>query len=86
MPHNSSECCPPQSSANPSRPKHAHPVSDKSGYEQKGHYECIGEYEQVYVTGPDDAKQALVVVYDIFGFWDTTIQVRVGVYGIMLRN
>nr|XP_019010459.1 uncharacterized protein I206_04928 [Kwoniella pini CBS 10737]OCF49240.1 hypothetical protein I206_04928 [Kwoniella pini CBS 10737] len=74
MSQNTGECCPPQSASNPSKPNVPHPVSEKTGYEYTGHYESLGEYNQVYVTGPDDAKHALVVIYDIFGFWDTTIQ------------
>ncbi|WWD19751.1 hypothetical protein CI109_104215 [Kwoniella shandongensis] len=83
-----SECCPPQSNSNPSKPKVPHPVSESSGYQQTGRFESIGGYDKVYVvcqasssapadrkTGPEDAKRALVVIYDIFGFWDTTIRV-----------
>ncbi|WVW86290.1 hypothetical protein I302_108332 [Kwoniella bestiolae CBS 10118] len=63
------ECCPPQSTSNPSKPNVPHPVSAPTGYEYKGKYESVGEYDKVYVTGPDEAKHALVVIYDIFGFW-----------------
>ncbi|KAK6909275.1 hypothetical protein I203_103292 [Kwoniella mangroviensis CBS 8507] len=68
------DCCPPQSTSNPSKPNVPHPVSDPTGYEYKGKFESVGDYEKVYVTGPNDAKHALVVIYDIFGFWDTTIR------------
>ncbi|KAH7316480.1 Alpha/Beta hydrolase protein [Stachybotrys elegans] len=44
-----------------------------AGYQAKGTYEDIGGYK-TYVTGPDDATKALVVVFDIFGFFDQTIQ------------
>ncbi|WWC95014.1 hypothetical protein V866_001866 [Kwoniella sp. B9012] len=74
MSKNTGDCCPPQSTSNPSKPNVPHPVSDPTGYEYKGKFESVGEYEKVYVTGPDDAKHALVVIYDIFGFWDTTIR------------
>ncbi|KAK8853322.1 hypothetical protein IAR55_004026 [Kwoniella newhampshirensis] len=81
------ECCPPQSASNPSKPKVPHPVSKPSGYEPTGRFESIGAYDKVYVvsqssnelraerqTGPEDAKHALIVIYDIFGLWDTTIR------------
>ncbi|WVQ84576.1 hypothetical protein IAT38_006730 [Cryptococcus sp. DSM 104549] len=68
------DCCPPQSNSHPSKPNVPHPVCEKFGYELKGSYKSVGDYEKVYVTGPEDAKHALVVIYDIFGFWDTTLQ------------
>ncbi|WVR00072.1 hypothetical protein IAU59_007214 [Kwoniella sp. CBS 9459] len=68
------QCCPPQSTSNPAAPKVPPPVSENTGYKYKGKYESVANYEQVYVTGPDSAKHALVIIYDIFGFWDTTIQ------------
>ncbi|WWD03788.1 hypothetical protein V865_001844 [Kwoniella europaea PYCC6329] len=74
MSKNTGECCPPQSTSNPSKPNVPHPVSDPTGYEYKGRFESVGDYKKVYVTGSDDAKHALVVIYDIFGFWDTTIR------------
>ncbi|KAL7898400.1 Alpha/Beta hydrolase protein [Trichoderma sp. TUCIM 5745] len=48
------------------------PVVSK-GYKAKGSYEEIGGYK-TYVTGPADATKAIVVVYDIFGYFDQTIQ------------
>jgi dienelactone hydrolase len=48
------------------------PVVSK-GYEAKGTYEDIGGYK-TYVTGPADATKAILVIYDIFGFFDQTIQ------------
>ncbi|WVR07551.1 hypothetical protein IAU60_004593 [Kwoniella sp. DSM 27419] len=71
----SGECCPPQSNSKPTAPKVPPPVSEKSDYEYKGTFGGVANYEKVYVTGPDDAKHALVVIYDIFGFWDTTIRI-----------
>ncbi|RSM15936.1 hypothetical protein CEP52_000571 [Fusarium oligoseptatum] len=44
-----------------------------SGYEAKGTYKEIGGYK-TYVTGPLDAKKAIVVIYDIFGYFDQTLQ------------
>ncbi|OBR08655.1 Dienelactone hydrolase [Colletotrichum higginsianum IMI 349063] len=48
------------------------PVVSK-GYEVKGTYEEIGG-KKTYVTGPSDAKKAIVVVYDIFGYFPQTLQ------------
>lgn len=39
----------------------------------KGTTEKIGGLD-AYVIGPKDAKKAIVVVYDIFGYWPTTKQ------------
>lgn len=44
-----------------------------SGYSKKGAYETIGG-KKTYVTGPSDAAKGIVVVEDIFGFFDQTIQ------------
>ena len=46
------------------------PVVTK-GYEAKGTYKDIGGYK-TYVTGPVDAKKAIVVIYDIFGYFEQT--------------
>ncbi|KAH7175550.1 hypothetical protein EDB81DRAFT_874394 [Dactylonectria macrodidyma] len=43
------------------------------GYKAKGSYEEVGGYK-TYVTGPSDATKAIVVIYDIFGYFDQTIQ------------
>ncbi|KAI8293542.1 putative AIM2 family protein [Colletotrichum sp. SAR11_240] len=43
------------------------------GYEAKGSYEEIGS-KKTYVTGPADAKKAIVVTFDIFGFFPQTLQ------------
>lgn len=48
------------------------PVISK-GYDAKGTYTTI-DGMKTYVTGPSDAKKALLVIYDIFGFKDQTIQ------------
>lgn len=44
-----------------------------SGYSPKGAYD---EFDglKTYATGPDDAKKGILVVYDIFGFFDQTVQ------------
>lgn len=44
-----------------------------SGYSKKGSFETIGG-KKTYVTGPADAAKGIVVVGDIFGFVDQTIQ------------
>ncbi|KAK3191130.1 hypothetical protein K4F52_002716 [Lecanicillium sp. MT-2017a] len=43
------------------------------GYQAKGTYEDIGGYK-TYVTGPSDATKAIVVIYDIFGYFEQTLQ------------
>lgn len=48
------------------------PIVEK-GYEPKGSYEEIGGYK-TYVTGPANATKGIVVIYDIFGYFDQTIQ------------
>ncbi|KAK1701442.1 dienelactone hydrolase [Colletotrichum godetiae] len=48
------------------------PVVSK-GYDAKGSYEEIGG-KKTYVTGPTDAKKAIVVTFDIFGFFPQTLQ------------
>ncbi|EST07675.1 Dienelactone hydrolase [Kalmanozyma brasiliensis GHG001] len=45
----------------------------KSDYSPKGSMEKIGGLD-TYVIGPKDAKKAIVVVYDIFGFHNATKQ------------
>ncbi|KAG9236110.1 dienelactone hydrolase family protein-like protein [Amylocarpus encephaloides] len=42
-------------------------------YPEKGKYETIGGLK-TYVTGPADASKALLVIYDIFGYYPQTIQ------------
>lgn len=65
------ECCPP--SAPP--PKVPNPVAAPSSYRPTGRFEPVGDFKEVYTTGPDDAEHALIVIYDIFGFWETTLRV-----------
>ncbi|KAE8442383.1 hypothetical protein EG329_003399 [Mollisiaceae sp. DMI_Dod_QoI] len=48
------------------------PVISK-GYEPKGKYETIDGLK-TYVTGPESAKLAILVIYDIFGYFPQTIQ------------
>ncbi|PWN48565.1 alpha/beta-hydrolase [Violaceomyces palustris] len=45
----------------------------QSDYTPKGKTEKLGGLD-AYSIGPDDAKKAIVVVYDIFGYWPTTKQ------------
>lgn len=46
-------------------------VSD--GYKEKGEWTTINGMK-TYATGPSSAKSALLVVYDIFGFFPQTLQ------------
>lgn len=48
------------------------PVISK-GYEAKGEYKTVGGLK-TYVTGPADATRAILIVYDIFGFFPQTLQ------------
>ncbi|KAH8601365.1 dienelactone hydrolase family protein-like protein [Bisporella sp. PMI_857] len=48
------------------------PIVSKD-YEQKGKYETIGGLK-TYVTGPSSASKAILVIYDIFGYFPQTIQ------------
>lgn len=48
------------------------PVISK-GYSPKGDYKTI-DGMKTYVTGPRSAKSAILVVYDIFGFFPQTLQ------------
>ncbi|KAI2639196.1 alpha/beta-hydrolase [Xylaria nigripes] len=48
------------------------PIVSK-GYEAKGSYEELGGYK-TYVTGPANATKAIVVIYDIFGYFPQTLQ------------
>lgn len=49
------------------------PPVQAEGYSPKGDYMTV-EGMKTYATGPKDAKSALLVVYDIFGFFPQTIQ------------
>ncbi|KAI5464605.1 Alpha/Beta hydrolase protein [Mariannaea sp. PMI_226] len=44
-----------------------------SGYKPKGAYQDVGGL-RTYVTGPSDATKAIIVIYDIFGYFDQTLQ------------
>lgn len=44
-----------------------------TGYQIKGSYEELGGYK-TYVTGPEDADKGILAVYDIFGYFDQTLQ------------
>ncbi|KKZ59921.1 carboxymethylenebutenolidase [[Emmonsia] crescens] len=48
------------------------PVVSK-GYEEKGKYVTINGMK-TYVTGPENATEAILVIYDIFGFFPQTVQ------------
>ncbi|KAI9739208.1 MAG: hypothetical protein M1834_007421 [Cirrosporium novae-zelandiae] len=48
------------------------PIISK-GYNPKGKYETIAGFK-TYVTGPADAKKAILMVFDIFGFFPQTLQ------------
>ncbi|KAF2098134.1 dienelactone hydrolase family protein-like protein [Rhizodiscina lignyota] len=48
------------------------PVVSK-GYKEKGEWITV-DGMKTYVTGPADAKKAILVVYDIFGFFHQTLQ------------
>ncbi|KAI1205252.1 Alpha/Beta hydrolase protein [Annulohypoxylon truncatum] len=43
------------------------------GYVAKGSYHELGDYK-TYVTGPADAEKGIIVIYDIFGYFDQTLQ------------
>jgi len=43
------------------------------GYKEKGKYITINGLK-TYHTGPSDAKQAILIIYDIFGYFPQTIQ------------
>lgn len=43
------------------------------GYNAKGSYEELGGFK-TYVTGPAEASKGIVAIYDIFGYFDQTIQ------------
>ncbi|KAK3365250.1 hypothetical protein B0T24DRAFT_429785 [Lasiosphaeria ovina] len=44
-----------------------------SGYSAKGSYEELGGFK-TYVTGPGDATKGIIYIYDIFGYFDQTLQ------------
>jgi len=45
-----------------------------SDYTPKGSYKSFGGFQKVYVTGPEKSDNAIVAVYDIFGFFPQTQQ------------
>ncbi|PFH54747.1 hypothetical protein AMATHDRAFT_135249 [Amanita thiersii Skay4041] len=45
-----------------------------SNYTPKGAYKPFGQFNRVYVTGPDSSENAIVCIYDIFGFFPQTQQ------------
>ncbi|KAF1962815.1 dienelactone hydrolase family protein [Byssothecium circinans] len=49
------------------------PAVVSKGYQQKGEYITVDGLK-TYATGPKDAKQGILIVYDIFGFFPQTIQ------------
>ncbi|ORY18716.1 Alpha/Beta hydrolase protein [Clohesyomyces aquaticus] len=49
------------------------PAIVSEGYQPKGDYITVDGLK-TYATGPKDAKQAILIVYDIFGFFPQTIQ------------
>ncbi|WEW61388.1 hypothetical protein PRK78_006878 [Emydomyces testavorans] len=44
-----------------------------SGYEAKGQYTTLNGMK-TYVTGPETAQNAILIIYDIFGFFPQTLQ------------
>ncbi|EAU92634.2 dienelactone hydrolase [Coprinopsis cinerea okayama7 len=46
----------------------------QSDYKPKGTYKSLGDYKRVYTTGPEKSENAIVCVFDIFGFFPQTLQ------------
>jgi len=46
----------------------------QSNYTPKGSFKSYGGFEKVYVTGPENSDNAIVAVYDVFGFFPQTQQ------------
>ncbi|KAK4145700.1 uncharacterized protein C8A04DRAFT_10426 [Dichotomopilus funicola] len=44
-----------------------------TGYQAKGTYKEYGDLK-TYTTGPSDASKGIVIIYDIFGYFDQTVQ------------
>lgn len=40
----------------------------QSDYQPKGTFKPFGDFKRVYVTGPTTSDNAIVCVYDIFGY------------------
>jgi hypothetical protein len=49
------------------------PAVVTDGYQEKGEFVTLNGMK-TYVTGPKDAKHAILIVYDIFGFFPQTLQ------------
>ncbi|KAF1977863.1 dienelactone hydrolase family protein-like protein [Bimuria novae-zelandiae CBS 107.79] len=49
------------------------PAVVSKGYQEKGEYIEV-QGMKTYATGPKDAKQGILIIYDIFGFFPQTIQ------------
>ncbi|KAG8905803.1 hypothetical protein FRB99_008228 [Tulasnella sp. 403] len=43
-------------------------------YEAKGTYKPFGGLDKAYITGPEGTGKALVVIFDIFGYFPQTLQ------------
>jgi len=41
----------------------------QSDYQPKGSIKPFGDFNRVYITGPEKSDNALVCVYDIFGYF-----------------
>ena len=39
----------------------------QSNYQPKGIFKSLGDFQKIYVTGPEKSDNAIVCVYDIFG-------------------
>jgi len=46
----------------------------QSDYNPRGSYKSYGGFEKVYVAGPEKSDNAIIAVYDIFGFFPQTQQ------------
>jgi len=46
----------------------------QSDYTPKGTFSAFGDFNKVYITGPDSSDNAIVCVYDIFGYFPQTQQ------------
>ncbi|KAJ2919319.1 hypothetical protein MD484_g1097, partial [Candolleomyces efflorescens] len=46
----------------------------QSDYQPKGTFKSLGDFQRVYVTGPEKSDNAIVCVYDIFGYFPQTQQ------------
>ncbi|KIM71412.1 hypothetical protein PILCRDRAFT_830347 [Piloderma croceum F 1598] len=45
-----------------------------SDYTPKGTYKSLGGFQKVYVTGPEKSDNAIIAVFDIFGYFPQTQQ------------